>query len=70
MEIVYQDESFSIIGACFQVYNEVGCGFDEPIYQECLEIEFGLLRYAMYSSGAPAIDVQRPGFEETLQARL
>lgn len=42
MEIVYQEESYKIIGACFQVYNQVGCGFDEPIYQECLEIEFGL----------------------------
>jgi GxxExxY protein len=28
------------IGACFEVYNEKGCGFLEPIYQECLGIEF------------------------------
>jgi GxxExxY protein len=42
MMVIYGDESFKIIGACFEVYNQVGCGFDEPVYQECLEIEFRL----------------------------
>jgi len=39
-EIIYKTESYTIIGACFEVYNEKGCGFLEPVYQECLEIEF------------------------------
>jgi GxxExxY protein len=39
-EIVYKKESYAIIGACFAVYNEKGCGFLEPVYQECLDIEF------------------------------
>ena len=39
-EIIYKDESYAIIGACFEVYNEKGCGFLEPVYQECLGIEF------------------------------
>jgi GxxExxY protein len=39
-EIVYKKESYAIIGACFEVYNEKGCGFLEPVYQECLGIEF------------------------------
>ena len=34
-----KDETYRMIGACFEVYNEKGCGFTEPIYQECLEIE-------------------------------
>jgi GxxExxY protein len=38
-ELIYKDESFKIMGACFEVYNELGCGFLEPVYQECLEIE-------------------------------
>ncbi len=38
-EIVYKDESYAIVGACFEVYNRMGCGFVEPVYQECLEIE-------------------------------
>jgi PD-(D/E)XK nuclease superfamily len=39
-EIIYKNESYAIIGACFEVYNEKGCGFLEPVYQECLGIEF------------------------------
>ena len=34
-EIIYKNESYAIIGACFEVYNEKGCGFLEPVYQEC-----------------------------------
>jgi GxxExxY protein len=39
-EIIYKKDSYAIIGACFEVYNEKGCGFLEPVYHECLEIEF------------------------------
>ena len=41
-ELVHKDESYAIIGACFEVDNEKGCGFVEPVYQECLEIELEL----------------------------
>ena len=34
-EIIYKDESYRIIGACFNVYNEVGFGLAEALYQEC-----------------------------------
>jgi GxxExxY protein len=40
--IMYKEDSYRIMGACFEVYNEKGCGFVEPVYQECLEMEFGL----------------------------
>ena len=33
-------ETYRVLGACFEVYNEMGCGFLEPVYQECLELEF------------------------------
>lgn len=32
-EIVFKEESDRIIGACFEVYNEMGCGFMEAVYQ-------------------------------------
>lgn len=40
--LVYKEEAFKIIGACFEVYTNKGCGFLEPVYQECLEIELVL----------------------------
>jgi GxxExxY protein len=38
-ELIYKEERYSIIGACFAVYKDKGCGFHEPVYHECLEIE-------------------------------
>jgi GxxExxY protein len=38
-EIVLKDESYRIMGACFDVYKEMGCGFLEDVYQECLALE-------------------------------
>lgn len=39
-DLIYKEESFAILGACFEVYKDKGCGFVEPVYQECLAIEF------------------------------
>jgi len=41
-ELIFKEESYKIIGACFEVYRENGCGFLEAVYQECLEIELRL----------------------------
>jgi len=38
-EYLFKDESYKIIGACFEVYKEKGNRFLEPVYQECLKIE-------------------------------
>lgn len=38
--IVYKEESYKIVGAAFKVYNTLGRGFLEAVYQEALEIEF------------------------------
>jgi len=37
--VLYPEEAYNLIGACFEVYNQMGCGFLEAVYQECLEIE-------------------------------
>lgn len=40
-DLVYAAESYQLMGACFEVYREKGCGFLEGVFQECLEIELG-----------------------------
>jgi GxxExxY protein len=42
MSLIYKEESYAIMGACFEVYKEKGCGFVEQVYQECLELELEL----------------------------
>ena len=39
VEIFFKEECFKIQGAVFEVYREMGCGFLEAVYQECLEKE-------------------------------
>ena len=39
MNLIYREEVYAIIGACFDVYNEMGSGFLEDVYQESLERE-------------------------------
>ena len=38
-ELICKAESYAIIGSCFAVYKDKGCGFLEPVYHECSEIE-------------------------------
>ena len=38
-DILFKDESYQTMGALFEVYREMGCGFLEPVYQECVELE-------------------------------
>lgn len=40
MDYLYSDETYKIRGAIYEVYREIGCGFLEAVYQECLEKEF------------------------------
>jgi len=37
--IIYKEESYKILGACFAVHSELGCGFLENVYHEALAKE-------------------------------
>ena len=38
--LIYPQESYAINGCLLKVYNGLGCGFLEAVYQEALELEF------------------------------
>ena len=59
--MIYRDEAYAIVGACFEVYNDKGCGFVEQVYHECLHIEFEL-------RGIPA--VSKPELKLSYKSRI
>ena len=38
--LIYKEESYKIIGICFEVHNNLGPGFLEIVYKDALEYEF------------------------------
>lgn len=59
MELIYREEVFAAIGACFGVYNELGSGFLEDVYQEALERELGDLRIPF--NAKPKLEIHYKG---------
>jgi GxxExxY protein len=43
-KLVYPEECYAIRGAVFEVYRELGNGFNEEVYQQCLERELAARR--------------------------
>ncbi len=39
---MYEEEGYRLMGAAFEVFNQLGYGMAEEVYQQCLEIELGL----------------------------
>lgn len=58
-ELIYKDESYKIVGACFEVYKLKGIGYTEAVYQECLAYEFELQRIPFVSQ--PTLELEYKG---------
>lgn len=59
MELLYKDEVFKIVGAAMEVYNDLGSGFLEGVYQEALEIE--LLRQGIPFESQKLLSIRYKG---------
>ena len=60
-EILFRDEVYRIQGAVFEVYREMGMGFLEAVYQECLALEFA--RRAVPFVASPPLKLRYRGTE-------
>ena len=41
-KLMFEEECYAIRGAVYEVYRELGNGFREEVYQQCLEREFAM----------------------------
>ncbi len=69
-KVLYKEECYAIQGAVFEVYREMGCGFLEAVYQECLEKELRCRSIPfvsqkdlrLYYKGEPLQQTYKPDF--------
>lgn len=66
-ELLFREESYKIIGACFEVYKSKGCGFTEPIYQECWGIEFRMQQIPFVPQAAMELDYKGTKLEQSFR---
>ena len=67
---LFKEEVFAIQGAIFEVGREMGAGFLEAVYQECLAREFARMNIpyvahqelALSYKGAPLLQTYKPDF--------
>jgi GxxExxY protein len=60
--LILEQETHRILEARFEGYKEKGCGFVQPVYQECLELELA-------SQGIESLAQQEigPSYKATIQ---
>lgn len=63
--LLYPDECYNIQGAIFEVYKEMGSGFLETVYQECLEKEFNALSIPFESQVELKLTYKNEPLEQT-----
>ena len=63
MALLYENETYKIIGAAIEVHKNLGMGFLEAVYQEAMEKEF-LIQDISYRREVP-ITISHGGKEES-----
>jgi GxxExxY protein len=69
-DFLYEKESYTIRGAVFAAYREMGCGFLEAVYQECLEKELQLRNIPFVSQPEVRLTYKGETLEQTYRPDL
>ena len=70
MSLIFEKETYAIRGAVFEVYQEMGVGFLEGVYQECLEKEFKLRNIPFVSQPVLKLSYKNEKLNQTYKADL
>ena len=68
MDILFKQESYEIVGACFEVYKDKGNGFLEAVYQEALALEFQKQRIPFAREAAIEISYKKHKLDTVYRA--
>ncbi len=68
--IIYKDEGYKIQGAIFEVYKEIGSGFLEAVYQECLGKEMLIQKIPFISQPLLELNYKGEKLEQTYKPDL
>ena len=69
-DLLFPEESYALRGAVFEVYREMGCGFLEAVYQECMEKELRLRRIPFIAQQELKLVYKGEPLERTYQPDL
>jgi GxxExxY protein len=65
--LIYKNESYAIQGAVYTVYREMGSGFLEAVYQECMEKEMTSLNIPFRSKVELALTYKGEKLQQTFR---
>jgi GxxExxY protein len=69
-ELLFRDECYAIQGAIFEVNRELGVGFLESVYQECLEKELAARNIPYQSQPEMILSYKGEVLKQTFKADL
>jgi GxxExxY protein len=69
-EQLYKAEGYALMSAAFEVYNELGPGFLEEVYQEAMELELKALRIPFFAQPKLQIAFKGAPLQKYYQADL
>jgi len=64
-EVICREECYAIMGACFEVYSNLGSGFLESVYSEALSIELALRSIPFEKEAAIAVHYRNRALQQT-----
>ena len=70
MDLIFEEETYAIRGAIYEVYKTLGAGFLEAVYQEALELELAARGIPYKSQSEITINYKGTRLRQTYRADI